>query len=112
VGQSKVEVRFRDGTAWLKGQVRDQQQKDRIATVVLQTPGVTQVIADELSVADQASTGRSTAAKSGSSWAGPHPLRRGSGDDNRAQPVAPAPPAPAPAPKGAAPAPPAPGPSR
>ena len=85
LGHDKVGVRFCDGTVWLAGQVRDQQQKDRIAKTVLRMPGVTRVIADELTLgaADQTSTG----SKLGSSLSVLNPLRKPGDDDSHAQPV-------------------------
>jgi hypothetical protein len=86
LGQCKVGVKFCDGTAWLAGKVRDQQQKDRIAKVVLQTPGVTRVVADDLTISgDQTSMGSKITA----SLAALNPLRRTEEEDHsHAQPVA------------------------
>ena len=40
----KVGVKYQDGTAWLKGRVRDQEQMNAALKVVFQTPGVTRVV--------------------------------------------------------------------
>jgi hypothetical protein len=90
LGKCKVGVKFCDGTAWLGGQIRDQQQKDRILKVVFQTPGVARVV-DEMTLAspEQASAGTSTMSKISSSLAALNPLRRTEEEDHSpAQPVA------------------------
>jgi hypothetical protein len=40
----KVGVKYQDGTAWLRGRVRNQQQMNSALKIVFQTPGVTRVV--------------------------------------------------------------------
>ena len=41
-----IGVKYQDGTAWLRGTVRDQAQMNTAMNLVLQTPGVTRVVND------------------------------------------------------------------
>jgi hypothetical protein len=43
-GQTKIGVKFSEGTAWVKGQAQTQEQMDRILTVVKQTGGVQNIV--------------------------------------------------------------------
>ncbi|MEN6451895.1 MAG: BON domain-containing protein [Thermoguttaceae bacterium] len=48
----KVGVKYQDGTAWLRGYVASEEQKEVAMKVALQTPGVKRVI-NEMSLADE-----------------------------------------------------------
>jgi hypothetical protein len=85
LGQCKVTVKFYEGTAWIAGHPRDQQQMDRILMVVDQTPGVKRIV-DEMTLGG--------GEKIGSKLAALNPLRRTDADQaapgarpSRAQPL-------------------------
>ena len=84
----KIAVRYLNGTVWLQGHVRDQDQLNKAVALVFSTQGVAinQVIRDELTFdgAKPASPSNSAAAKAGAFQPAANPLR-GTTDVNRAQ---------------------------
>ena len=89
----KIAVRYLNGTVWLQGHVRDQDQLTKAVALVFSTQGVTikQVVRDELT-ADGAKSGSSSgsaAAKTVGATAANNPLRgatqKGAADVNQAQ---------------------------
>ena len=88
----KIGVKFLDGTAWLQGRVRDQDQMNRALKLVFQTPGVVRVVND-LTVADATAASSSSATenglmgKLGSKMGSLNPLRKSdeANEANRAQ---------------------------
>jgi hypothetical protein len=73
----RIAVKFQDGTAWVQGRVRDQDQMNRALKLVFQTPGVTRVVNDLAVGNDQTAEAPQSAQKaSGTNKPnGPNPLR-------------------------------------
>ncbi|NUQ62552.1 MAG: BON domain-containing protein [Pirellulales bacterium] len=57
----KIGVKYQDGTAWLRGEVANQEQMNTALKLVFQTPGVTRVV-NNLTVVDQAAAPATTPA--------------------------------------------------
>ena len=88
----KIGVRFLDGTAWLQGHVRDQEQMQRALQTAFQTPGVQRVVND-MTIGEATAPAADTGfmAKLNSKLSALNPLRKDESSDsevNSAQPVA------------------------
>ena len=73
----KIAVKYLEGTAWLQGRVRDADQRQRAEKLVLEVPGVTRVVADDLKIAGHEQDTAASPSNAGfmSRFSGANPLR-------------------------------------